>query len=42
MGSVDILQSNRNSDFQENALKEYLKMAMDLDLIHLYQRHFTS
>ena len=24
-GSVDILQSNRNSDFQGNALKEYYK-----------------
>ena len=23
--SVDILQSNRNSDFKENALKEYFK-----------------
>ena len=25
VGSVDILQSNTTSDFQENALKEYLK-----------------
>ena len=42
VGSVDIFQSNTNIDFQANALKEILKMAMILDLIPLYKRRFTS
>ena len=41
VGSVDILQSNTNSDFQENALKNIFKMAMVLDLIPLYKRPLT-
>ena len=35
VGSVHNLQSNCNSDFQENVLQEYYKMAVILDLIPL-------
>ena len=42
VGSVHNLQSNWNSDFQENVLQEYYKNGGDSWLILLCKRLFTS